>query len=379
MNFLFASDSFKGSLTSQKINEILTKTAKRFFPDCSTFSVLTADGGEGTQEAVLFGAGGCEVPAVVHDPLGREILASYGKINETSVIIEMAKVSGLPLLTDNERNPLKASSYGTGELILKAIEDGAKDITIAIGGSATNDGGTGMLSALGVHFLDKNGNPLSGTGENLEKICNIDISKIDPKVLNAKYTVMCDVNNPLLGENGATMVFSAQKGADSKIKARLESGMENYTEVVKRKLGKDLNSITGGGAAGGMGAALSVFLSAEMKSGIDTLLDLINFDELLDKCDIVITGEGRMDGQSVCGKVASGIGKRAKERGVPAFAIVGGMGDGAEKIYDVGISSVIPTVNKPMTLDDAIKNAEILYENAAERLLRIIKAVQNIE
>ncbi|MBP3336843.1 MAG: glycerate kinase [Clostridia bacterium] len=379
MNFLFASDSFKGSLTSEKISELLTKSALKTFPDCTTHSVLTADGGEGTLDAVLAGTGGKKITISAQDPLGREICACYGKTGENSAIIEMAQASGLPLLKDNERNPLKTSTFGTGELIRAALDSGAKDITIAIGGSATNDGGMGAMSALGVKFFDKDGNLLKGAGEDLEKVADIDITNLHSSAKDAKFTVMCDVNNPLTGENGATYIFGAQKGADCDMQKRLENGMKNYASVIKEKLGISCENLSGGGAAGGLGAALLVFLDAEMKSGIETLLDLINFDELAKKADVIITGEGRMDGQSVCGKVASGVGLRAKKAGKPAFAIVGGMGDGAEKIFDCGICSVMPTVNSPMTLDNAIKNAELLYESAAERLFRIIKASINLK
>ena len=379
MNFLFASDSFKGSLTSEKISELLNKAALKIFPDCKTASVLTADGGEGTLDAVLSGTGGEKITIKAQDPLGREISACFGKTDEKSAIVEMATASGLPLLKDNERNPLKTSSFGTGELICAALSGGAENITVAIGGSATNDGGMGAMSALGIKFNDKDGNLIKGSGEDLEKVADIDTTGLHEGAKKAKITVMCDVNNPLIGENGATYIFGAQKGADSNMQKRLENGMKNYSSVIKEKLGISCDSLAGGGAAGGLGAALLVFLNAEMKSGIETLLDLINFDDLVKKADVIITGEGRMDGQSVCGKVASGIGLRAKKANKPAFAIVGGMGDGAEKIFDSGICSVMPTVNSPMSLDDAIKNAETLYENAAERLFRIIKASMNLK
>lgn len=374
MNFLFASDSFKGSLSSEQINTVLLRTAKRIFPNCKTASVLTADGGEGTLDAVLSGTGGHLAQVAVKDPLKRSINANYGIINENTAIIEMAQSSGLPLLSEDEKNPLNTTSYGTGELICAALENGATDITVALGGSATNDGGMGALSALGVRFFDRDGNILFGTGGELERVCDIDVSEMNPKIKSAKFTVMCDVNNPLTGKNGATMVFGAQKGADENMQNRLEAGMKNYAEVIYKKLGINAEKIKGGGAAGGLGAALTVFLSAEMKSGIETVLDLIDFNSLLKSADVVITGEGRTDGQSVCGKVVSGVGLRAKKFGKTAFAIVGGMGDGAEKIYDAGIAAIITTPNAPMSLSEAMENAEALYENAAERLFRIIKA-----
>ena len=234
----------------------------------------------------------------------------------------------------------------------------------------------GALTALGVRFLDAEGNPLSGIGADLERVAEIDLSGLHPLVPTARFTVMCDVNNPLVGERGATFIFGPQKGASPEIAARLEAGMKNYASVVERALGSSVADVAGAGAAGGLGAALLVFLKATMKSGIDTLLDLISFDSLLSDADFVITGEGRMDGQSACGKVACGVGLRAKAKGVPAFAIVGGMGQGAEAIYDCGICSILPTVNAPMPLSDAIARAEELYTNAADRLFRLIKATK---
>lgn len=376
MKFVFASDSFKGSLSSEKINDILTAVARRHFPNCDVSAVLTADGGEGTVDAVLAGTGGERVRVSVCDPLGRVIDAHYGKISEERAIIEMAAASGLPLLSENERNPLLTSTFGTGELIAHALDHGATDVTVAIGGSATNDGGMGALCALGVRFLDADGNSLSGIGTDLEKVADIDISQIHPKLKSARFTVMCDVNNPLVGERGATFVFGPQKGATPEIAAQLEAGMKNYASVIERVLGISVANIAGAGAAGGLGAALLAFLGATMKSGIETLLDLIAFDSLLCDADFVITGEGRMDGQSACGKVACGVGLRAKAAGVPAFAIVGGIGQGAEAIYDCGICSILPTVNAPMPLSDAIARAEELYESAADRLFRIIKATE---
>lgn len=376
MKFVFASDSFKGSLSSEKINDILTSVARRHFPDCDVTAILTADGGEGTVDAVLAGTGGERVCVSVHDPLGRVIDAYYGKISKERAIIEMASASGLPLLSESERNPLFTSTYGTGELIAHALDHGARDITVAIGGSATNDGGMGALCALGVRFLDADGNPLSGIGADLEKVADIDLSELHPRIKDTHFTVMCDVNNPLVGERGATFIFGPQKGATPDIAARLEAGMRNYSSVIERVLGISVADTAGAGAAGGLGAALLVFLRATMKSGIDTLLDLIAFDSLLRDADFVITGEGRMDGQSACGKVACGVGLRAKAAGIPAFAIVGGMGAGAEAIYDCGISSILPTVNAPMSLSEAIERAEELYICAADRLFRLIKATK---
>lgn len=272
-----------------------------------------------------------------------------------------------------KRNPLNTTTYGTGELIKDALDAGYRKLSIAIGGSATNDGGLGAMRALGIRFLDAEGRELEGIGSDLEKVADIDVSGIHPAVAEAEITVMCDVNNPLTGPDGATYTFGKQKGGTPEILDRMEAGMKQYAKVIKEKLGKDVDQIAGAGAAGGLGAALCVFLHANLKSGIETVLDLIDFDTLLEGTDLVITGEGRIDWQSAFGKVPSGIGMRCKNHGVTAVAIVGGMGTGAEKIYEFGVESIIPTINGAMDIKEALDRAEELYANAADRLFRMIK------
>ncbi|WP_443597146.1 glycerate kinase family protein [Agathobacter sp.] len=375
MKFLFASDSFKGSLSSEKIIEILTQAAKNIFPDCETNGVPVADGGEGTVDAVVAATNGTMEKVCVHGPLMEKVEASYGRIHGNGAIIEMAAASGLPLVPTEKRNPLYTTTLGTGEMIADALNKGYRDISIAIGGSATNDGGMGAMIALGVKFLDKDGVELKGFGEDLEKVASIDMSGIHPAVAETKFTVMCDVNNPLTGEDGATYTFGAQKGADEEVLTRLEKGMKNYAQVIQDTTGIDVDTIPGTGAAGGLGAALKVFLNANLKSGIETVLDLIEFDSLLEGADLVITGEGRMDWQSAFGKVPSGVGLRSKAKNIPVFAIVGGMGKGVQNIYDYGVDSIITTVNGPMPLEEAMERAEELYADVADRLFRIVKAM----
>ena len=262
MKFLFASDSFKGTLSSARIAELLTTAAKESFPDCTCTSIETADGGEGTTDAVLSAVQGQRIPLVVCGPLWKKTDCFYGKLDEERAVMEMAAASGLPLLTEPERDPEKTTTYGTGEMILDALDRGFRDISIAIGGSATNDGGMGCMCALGVRFLDENGEILQGCGENLGKISEIDVSGLDSRVAKTKFTVMCDVNNPLCGENGATYTFGPQKGGTPESLARLEEGMLHYRDVLLREFGVDVNEIPGAGAAGGLGAALVVFLNA---------------------------------------------------------------------------------------------------------------------
>ena len=373
MKFLFASDSFKGTLSSEQIIRLLTESAKEAFPDCETAGTLIADGGEGTVDAVIAMTKGELIRVPVHGPLMEETTAVYGKINEDSAIIEMAAASGLPMVPENLRNPLNTTTYGTGELIRDALDRGFRNISVALCGSATNDGGMGAMSALGVKFLDKDGNVLDGKGSDLEKVVSVDVSGLHPAVAETKFTVMCDVNNPLTGPDGATYTFGKQKGGTPEILDRLEAGMKSYAKVAGEALGKDIDHIAGAGAAGGMGAALCGFLNAGLKSGIETVLDLIGFDEMLEGVDLVVTGEGRIDWQSAFGKVPSGIGMRCKKKGVPAVAIVGGMGNGAEKIYEFGVESIIPTINGAMDINEALERAEELYKGAADRMFRFLK------
>lgn len=374
MKFLFASDSFKGTLSSKQTAELLEKAAKEIFPEAECVSVEVADGGEGTTDAVISGVGGERVPVQVHGPLSEVCSAYYGIIDKTHAVMEMAAASGLPLVPASQRDPGKTTSYGTGEMIRDALDRGIRDISIAIGGSATNDGGMGCMRALGVRFIDEQGRELSGCGNDLIHVKKIDLSGMDSRISECCVTVMCDVSNPLCGENGATYTFGAQKGATPEMLDLLEQGMQNYSRVILEQFGVDMNRTPGAGAAGGLGAALMVFLNGKLKSGIETVLDLIDFDRKLQDVSLVVTGEGATDWQSAYGKVIQGIGLHCREKQIPAVAVVGSMGKGAEDIYDYGIDSIITTVNAVMPLQDALDRAEELYLNAARRLFRMLRA-----
>ncbi|MBR0051668.1 MAG: glycerate kinase [Firmicutes bacterium] len=371
MNFLFASDSFKGSLSSAKTAELLECAAKEVFPDCSCSSVPMADGGEGTAEAVIQAAGGKWVPVTVRGPLGEPVEAGYGLLPGGSAIIEMASASGLVLVDPALRDPRNTSTFGTGELIAAALKAGCKDVTIAIGGSATNDGGMGCASALGVRFCDANGTLLTGRGDDLARVANIDVSGLLAEAKGARFTVMSDVDNPLLGPDGATFTFGPQKGAVPQIRDELEAGMENYAVVLKRDLGADTD-FPGAGAAGGLGAALKIFLNADMRSGAEAVLDLAGFDALLEQADVVVTGEGRIDWQSAHGKVVSAVAKRCKKAGKPCVALVGGMGERADEMLSL-VDSIVPTVQGPCRLEFAMEHAEELYASAALRTFRLLR------
>ena len=374
MKFLFASDSFKGTLSSRQTAELLEKAAKEVFGNAvECCSVTVADGGEGTAEAVVTAEHGEWIETEVCGPLMEKHTARYGKLDAHRAVIEMAAASGLPLVPDDLRNPLNTTSYGTGELIRHAMDQGFAELSIAIGGSATNDGGMGCARALGVRFLDAEGNELEGRGEDLEKLCTIDISGLDERIRNTDVTVMCDVKNPLCGKNGATYTFGAQKGATPDIQARLEAGMLNYRNIIRKQFGIDPDAIPGTGAAGGLGTALLVFLNGKMKSGIESVLDLIGFDRRLEGVSLVVTGEGCTDWQSCFGKVMQGVGERAAKKGIPAVGLSGSLGKDAEQIFEHGIESIMTTVDAPMKLEEALSRAEELYYSAAVRMFRLLK------
>ncbi len=374
MKFLFASDSFKGSLSSQKTAELLSQAALEIFPDCECSHVEVADGGEGTTDAVLSAVSGKKIFLSAHGPLGELTDGYYGALDDKRAVMEMAAVSGLPLVPASLRDPRKTSSLGTGEMIADALSRGFRDISIAIGGSATNDGGMGCMRALGVKFLDADGHELIGCGADLARVRRIDTSGLNPLIKDTSFTVMCDVTNPLCGKNGATYTFGKQKGGTPEILDELEIGMQNYRDVLRSQFGIDMDAVSGAGAAGGLGAALMVFLNGKLKSGIETVLDLVEFDKKLEGVSLVVTGEGSTDWQSVFGKVMQGVGAHCRRRHVPAVAIVGSMGKGAEDIFAHGIDSIITTVNGIMTLEEALERADELYLGAARRMFRMIKA-----
>ena len=378
MQLLFASDSFKGSLTSEKTAELLSMAAREVFGECECSCVPVADGGEGTVEAVIAAEHGEKVTVKVHGPLMEEAESFYGVFDGYKAVIEMAAASGLPMVPEELRNPLNTTTFGTGELILDALERGYRDISIAIGGSATNDGGMGCARALGVKFLDDEGNELDGFGHDLVRVASIDVSGLDERVKDSKITVMCDVTNPLCGKDGATWTFGKQKGATPEIQEELERGMCRYRDVIKETFGVDCDGIPGAGAAGGLGAALRVFLGGEMRSGIETVLELIRFDERLEGVDLVVTGEGRTDWQSCFGKVMQGVGMHAKAKGIPVLGLSGSLGKNAMDICSCGVSSLMTTVNAPMTLSEALERAEELYYDGALRMFRFVKAGMDI-
>ena len=365
MDIIFAADSFKGSLTSKEANDILTQAAKEVYGEGEYHTVLIADGGEGTLAAVQNGTLGYECREIlVTGPVGEPVKAYY-LIRGDEAVVEMAEASGLPLVPAERRNPLYATTKGTGELIKAAIQNGARNIYIGIGGSATNDGGIGAMTALGYRFLDSDGKALEGYGRDLTHIVTIDDSCAMPELSACTFTVMCDVKNPLTGPNGATYVFGPQKGAVGLIRDELEKGMIHYQKLLNKYAGEDISSVEGLGAAGGLGAALYVFLKAQMKSGIDVLLDLTGFDKLLKKADLVVSGEGKTDRQTLNGKVVAGIAKRCKNAGKPLYVVSGCLGEGIDALYEAGVTKMQACVDETADIQEAMAHAkENLYKAA---------------
>ena len=375
MKLVFAPDSFKGSLSALEICDILERVAARRFPGAETASVPAADGGEGTVDALLRAMGGRRMETQVTGPLFEKETAVWGLLPDGSTaVMEMAQASGLPFVPPDRRDPRETTSLGTGEMLRAALGQGVRRVLLGIGGSATNDGGMGMLAALGARFLDGAGNALRPVGGSLKNVARADFSGLLPALSETEIIVICDVNNPLLGDRGATFVYGPQKGATHAIRDELEAGMARYAQAVSRAVGRDIASFPGAGAAGGLGAALGGVLGARLKSGIDAVLDAADFDEKLRGASLVVTGEGRMDGQSVrFGKVPVGVARRCAAHGVPVAAIVGGMGEGAEELFGLCEAAIQTIVPGPMGLEEAMQNAAALYESAADRLFRALR------
>lgn len=373
MKILFAPDSFKGSMSSFHAIELLHIVTAKHFPDCQMVDLPIGDGGEGTVESLIHALGGHYASCRVTGPLGEEVDARYGVLDDTTALLEMAQASGLPLLRGRAPDVLRASSIGTGQLLRHLLTEGYTRIYLLLGGSATNDGGLGAATALGIRFLDAAGNCVSPDGAGLERVASLDTTAMLPQLKTADILLMCDVKNPLLGPDGATYVYGKQKGAGPQEQARLEAGMENYIHAVEAACGRKIRDLPGSGAAGGLSVPLLAFSRAKICSGIETVLSLVEFDKLIEDVDLVVTGEGRLDYQSTRGKVLSGIGRHCAAQGVPAVAVVGCMGEGAEQIYDCGITAAVSCMGAAVSQKDALAHADSLFLRAADRMYRMIK------
>jgi len=379
LKVVIAPDSFKGSLTAAEACDAIETGFRKVFPDVQIIKVPMADGGEGTVRSLVDSTGGQMVFCDVTGPLGEKVKAFYGILGDgITAVIEMASASGLPLVPKDRKNPCLTTTYGTGELIKAAIDKGCRRLIIGIGGSATNDGGAGMAEALGIKFLDVNGSQIKRGGGFLGSLNTIDMSGLDPRVNETEFIIACDVDNPLTGSKGASAVYGPQKGATAEMVQVLDRGLSNFADVIKRDIGIDVKDIPGAGAAGGLGAGLIAFTSAKLKKGIEIVIDITGFKEKLEGADLVITGEGKTDFQTLFGKTPIGVANCAKEKDLPVIVISGGYSEDAVHLYKHGIDSLNTIVKGPCSIDDAIKRARDLMRDAAESVARKIKIGMDI-
>ena len=367
-------DSFKGTLSSTRVCEIMDSSIKRRFPDCEVIQIPVADGGEGTVDCFLQAVGGRKRTVRVPGPFLDPVAGFYGILEneERTAVIEMAACAGLPLAEGRE-NPEKASTYGVGGLIADALEQGCREFVLGLGGSATNDGGCGMAAALGVRFLNKEGKPFLPVGGNLMELCSIDMSGLHPALKECRFTAMCDIDNPMYGPLGAACIFGPQKGADEAMVKRLDAGLRHLSGVLARDLGRDVSGLPGAGAAGGMGGGAAAFLQAQLRSGIEAVLDTVRFDERIEGADVIFTGEGRLDCQSLMGKVVGGVAQRAKRKGIPLVAVAGSIDENTGDIYTSGVSAAFSITRKPVPFREARKSSEENLAFAMDNILRLLE------
>nr|WP_263324583.1 glycerate kinase [Neobacillus sp. Marseille-Q6967] len=377
MKILVAMDSLKGSLSSMEANEAIREGFLNLNSDFVVETVPVADGGEGTVEALVYATGGNFIETVVTGPIGQPVNARYGILGDgVTAVVEVAEACGLPLLSQDERNPLLTTTFGVGELILDAIDKGCHEIIIGLGGSATNDAGVGMLQALGYRFLNREGNNVGLGGGELSHIVKIDVEDVPEQIRNVSFRVACDVSNPLYGETGAAYIYGPQKGATPEMVQQLDEGLKHFAAVVFDQIGLDLQKISGAGAAGGLGAAFAGFLGAGLESGVKLILNQARLNEKLQGVDLVITGEGKLDGQTSMGKAPAGIAQLGKQNGIPAIVLAGDISDGNPTLHESGITSYFTIVGGPVNLEKAMQ-PEVTRENlrrTAEQLGRVLKA-----
>lgn len=372
-NFILVPDSFKGTLSAIEVCNIMKSSIKNLYKDANIISVPVADGGEGTVDAFLYALGGEKKSVWVSDAFNEQkILAHYAMLKDDIAVIEMAACAGLPLVK-NRLEPDKTTTFGVGELIIDAINSGAKKIILGLGGSATNDGGCGMAAALGVKFKDEQDQEFIPTGGTLSQIYKIDMNNIYSKIKDIEFISMCDVDNPLCGRLGASAVFAPQKGADEDMVKLLDEGLAHLAKIIKRDLHIEVKDIKGAGAAGGLGAGSIAFLQSKLTKGIDAILDTIKFDELVSKADIVFTGEGKFDSQSLHGKVVMGVANRSQKYKTPVIVVTGAIGENIQEAYNKGITAIFSINKEPMEFSkSALKSKENMILTM-ENILRLLK------
>lgn len=366
-------DSFKGTLSSMEICNIVKERVLQHNPDCEVISVPVADGGEGSVDCFLSALGGEKVFLTVKGPYFEDMEAFYGLIDDgKTAVIEMAACAGLPLVGEN-KDPRKTTTFGVGELILDAAKRGCKKIVVGLGGSSTNDGGCGAAAAVGVKFYDAEGKAFIPVGGTLKDIARIDLSEKSKELDGIEIVTMCDIDNPLYGENGAAYIFGPQKGADPEMVKFLDAGLLSFSKVIEKDLALDVKTMPGGGAAGGMGTGMVAFFHSRLQMGIETVLDTVNFDQMLQNADVVFTGEGKMDSQSLRGKVVIGVGRRCKKQAVPVVVIAGGYDADVNAAYEEGVTAVFSINRLPQDLSVSSKFSKVNLSLAADNILRLLK------
>ena len=372
MKIVIAPDKFRGSLTASEATDAIATGVRRADRSAEVVTVPMADGGEGTVEALVAATGGEIREITVSGPLGDPLAARFGILGDgQTAALEMASASGLNLLSPDRRDPLRAATRGTGELVLAAIDAGAVQIVVGIGGSATNDGGAGFAQALGFRLLDDAGRELPGGGGSLDRLARIDDSGRDRRIADVRIQVACDVDNPLCGRRGASSVFGPQKGATPEMVARLDRNLAHLADVMARDLGREVRDLPGAGAAGGLGAGLMAFAGATLEPGVDLVARAVGLEAVIQGADLVLTGEGAIDGSSASGKTAVGVARIARGLGVPCIGLAGGIGPGADAVLTLGIDAYLSLCNRPMTLAEALAHAAELLADAAEHAVRI--------
>lgn len=373
MKIVLAPDSFKESMTAKEACESIEKGLRKIIENLECISVPMADGGEGTTQSLVDATDGEFYYVDVLGPLGEKVKARYGILGDKkTAILEMAAASGIELVPKEKRDATITTTYGTGELIKAALDKGVETILIGIGGSATNDGGAGMIQALGGKLLDRDGKEIGFGGGELSKLEKIDLSNLDKRIKDTKIVVACDVQNPLTGPNGASHIFGKQKGADENQRELLDKNLKHYAEIIRKDIGKDVENIPGAGAAGGLGAGLMAFLSAELKKGIEIVIEYSNLEEKLQGADLVITGEGSIDGQTRFGKTPYGVAMTAKKYNIPVIALAGNVGKDIDVLYEYGFTAILSILPRVESLEKAILNGKDNLEYISESIARMI-------
>ena len=368
-------DSFKGTMSSSEIIAIMKERIEAYNPGCDIVSIPVADGGEGSVDAFLTALGGEKIKVRTKGPWGEELDSFYGLLPDKTAVIEMAASAGLPQVGDR-KDPSKTTTYGVGELILAAAKNGAKRLVIGLGGSATNDAGCGAAAACGVSFLDKEGNSFIPVGGTLDKIDKIDISTMDESVRSLPITAMCDIDNPFYGPTGAAAIFGPQKGADEKMVELLDGKMKHLASIIEAQLGIVLQEIPGSGAAGGMGGGMKAFFGARMQMGIDAVLEITGFEDLAAGADMIFTGEGKIDSQSLRGKVVIGVARKARKMGIPVIAVVGDIGDDIDAAYDEGVTGIFSINRVAVPYKEARLRAKSDMKLTMDNILRFMKSMK---